>query len=99
MLEIVFLFSVLGNGWQWLVTHEQAEQIDTLQMVNKENADITSDISANLEKCSGQLVNWRHKESAWKIERETSQQRLNELSSDVDSIDWGDCRSPVDLEF
>lgn len=99
MLEIVFVLSVLGNGWQWLVTQEQAEQIETLQTVNKENADITSDISTSLEECSGQLVSWRHKESDWKIERESSQQRLNELSRDVDSIYWGDCRSPVDLEL
>ena len=99
MIEFIFVLSIAGNTWQWIVNERQAERIEHIKQVNKDNAITVNNFKASLTKCTDRIANWERKESDWEIERATSEQGINELASDVDSVNWGDCRSPVDLEF
>jgi iron uptake system EfeUOB component EfeO/EfeM len=99
MIELLFVISLLGNGWQYLENQDKAETIQTIKKVNSDNAHIVSDISANLKECSTKLANWNSKESNWESQRKLDQQRIKELSDTVAISNWDGCRSPVDLEL
>lgn len=92
MIEFLFVLSVAGNTWQWLVN-------DEIKRVNKENAAITRDFESSLTKCSGKLADWQHKESQWEKQRATTERELDKLTAVINADNWGDCRLPVNVDF
>ena len=99
MIEFVFTLSILGNAWQWVINERQSETIETIKQVNKSNAITVNNFKTSLTECSNKLSSWHNQEQAWQQEREQKAVELGELQAIVDSSDWGDCRSPVNLEF
>lgn len=99
MIELAFILSIAGNAWQWSVNERQSETIETIKGANKTNANTIDNFKAGLTDCSNKLANWNNKEQVWQGEREATEQELSDLAASVGNADWGDCISPIDLEF
>ena len=99
MIEIILIISVLGNAWQYVTNDDLSEKIKQVKSVNASNSKAVSEFSVSLDQCSERIAKWKRKESDWKIQSEKTEVKLDELETNINASNWGDCRVPVDMEI
>tara|TARA_R110002153_G_scaffold80549_1_gene204642 strand:+ start:189 stop:488 length:300 start_codon:yes stop_codon:yes gene_type:complete len=99
MIEIILIISALGNAWQYVANDDLSEKIKQVQSINASNSKAVSEFSESLDQCSKRIEKWKRKESQWRIQSEKTEVKLDELETNINASDWGDCRVPVDMEI
>jgi TolA-binding protein len=99
MIEIILGISMLFNALQYVANDDLSEKINQVQSVNASNSKAVSEFSQSLDQCSERIAKWKRKESEWQIQSEKTEVKLDELETNINDSDWGDCRVPVDMEI